>query len=289
MSRDITIIIKTFDRLECLSSLLSSIRDMDLKYPIIIADDSKTSYNEIIQNKFSGLAIKYIDLPYDTGASFGRNILVRSVDTKYLVLCDDDFIFDKRTDLALMQQLIAESDVELLGATVYNRTLLIADENYELIKNLVKLKPRTSWHILLWRIYHNPVYRNLFNFVFTKEHEWDFYGNFTIDNGTCFLYPLSDNDYRAPYTKCDFVPQFFLAKTSSLKNKGVYWDEDIKYYGEHLDFFIRAKSKSLIVAYTKEVGVIHQRIHNKSIRCAVDSRPIMMRKNGLHDIKLVTN
>jgi hypothetical protein len=78
-----------------------------------------------------------------------------------------------------------------------------------------------------------------------------------------------------------------MAKTQALKEKSVYWDEEIKFVGEHLDFFFRAKRQSLVVAVTKEAGVIHQRIHNLYYRRGRDDRHIMMRKNNLREIRRV--
>ena len=83
-------------------------------YPIIICDDSKDAqYNkEYIMDKFNDLNINYIITGFDTGVSKGRNILINNVKTKYFVLCDDDFIFTKQTNLLHMKE-----QLDILGGT----------------------------------------------------------------------------------------------------------------------------------------------------------------------------
>ena len=286
MLENITIIIKTFERYESLDYLLSSIAKMNLPCPVLIADDSQADYRDKVLKKFGRLVDEYILLPFDSGASKGRNVLVDNVQTKYFLLCDDDFIFDKRTNLEFMLQCMENSDIELLGGVCYNRTLLIENKNNELLKNLVKLEFRTLWNIILWQIYQFEALRDLLP-IFQKESVRDFHGNFEFENDICYFIRLAASDYTPPYTRCDFVPNFFLAKTQALKDKNVYWDEEIEFYGEHRDFFFRAKRHSLNVAFTKEVGIIHQRIHNAFYRRGRDDRDIMMRKNNIREIRIV--
>lgn len=285
MLENITIIIKTFERFESLDYLLSSIVKMNLPCPVLIADDSKTSYKDDVIKKYGDIIENYIDLPFDSGASKGRNVLVDHVRTEYFLLAEDDFIFDKRINLEWMLECLMDSDLDLIGGMYYNRPLLIQDENHELLKNLIRFKVRTLSRILLWRIYQYERLRNLS--IFKKEVVWDFFGNFKILDGICYLTRLRDHEYVSPYTRCDYVPDFFLAITQKLKEKNVYWDDEIRYYGEHLDFFFRAKRQSLNVAITKDAGVIHQRIHNRYYRRGRDDRNIMMAKNNLREIRLV--
>lgn len=87
---NITIIIKTFQRLKSLECLLKSIEDQKLNnIPIIILDDSRENYKDAILEKFSKLNINYIVTEFDIGLSKGRNILLEHVKTDYIILCDD--------------------------------------------------------------------------------------------------------------------------------------------------------------------------------------------------------
>jgi glycosyltransferase involved in cell wall biosynthesis len=42
---------------------------------------------------------KLINIPFDSGLSAGRNIGVENVETEFVVLCDDDFVFTKDTKI----------------------------------------------------------------------------------------------------------------------------------------------------------------------------------------------
>lgn len=83
--------IKTFERPDCVKKLVKSIKKFYPKAKIYIADDS------VKPVKIKG--IKVFQLPFDSGLSLGRNILVAKTDEPYLVFLDDDFIFTKETDI----------------------------------------------------------------------------------------------------------------------------------------------------------------------------------------------
>jgi hypothetical protein len=191
--------------------------------------------------KYGQLIEKYITLPFDSGASKGRNALVENVHTEYFLLCEDDFIFDKRTNLEFLFKHLENSDVELLAGMCYNRVNLIENKNHELLKDFIGFKVRTIRHVLLWELYQYEKLRKIVP-AFRKETVWDWYGYFKIENGICFISRLLDADYTPPFTKCDYVPNFFMAKTKALKEKNVFWDDEIRYQGEHLDFFFRANA-----------------------------------------------
>lgn len=112
---DITIVIKTFERKKSLICLLRSIQKYYPDVFIIIVDDSKKSYREEILNSFRDLNINYIVTEFDIGLSEGRNILLRNVKTKYFMLCDDDFEFDKRTDINKAIQILKNGSVTTNG------------------------------------------------------------------------------------------------------------------------------------------------------------------------------
>lgn len=85
------IVVKTFERPECLSALLQSISKFAPKLHIIVADDSFIKYKNI----FNKTSITYIELPYDVGVGMGRNYLISEAHRlgyKYVIMSDDDYI-----------------------------------------------------------------------------------------------------------------------------------------------------------------------------------------------------
>ena len=92
INKKITFIIKTFNRSICLENCLKHIRNLSLSIPIIIADDSldfiKLKNKKIIKSYSN---CKYITLPFNSGLSKGRNIMVSKVKTPYIFLLDEIF------------------------------------------------------------------------------------------------------------------------------------------------------------------------------------------------------
>jgi len=242
---DVTLLIKTFERPYCLQTLLGSYRrlyqTMGWVCPILIADDSQAPYKTRIEAEFGDLVTDYICLPFNVGLSAGRNTLLDRVETPYFLLCDDDFIFDKRANLAFMRRILATTDVELLGGLFLNRTIRIHDEP-------------------AWRFFGRFLRRRNFAAFWSALMKRDtiarFQGNYEVTNQTLSTKPIQ---YSPPFTRCDYVNNFFMAETVALRRRGVRWNDALK-INEHEAFFFEAKQKELHVATTEEVGIVHQPI-----------------------------
>jgi len=234
--KDLSIIIKSFERESCLRRLLRSIYKQNISSPILITDDSRKPYQEKILKSYPDLIKKYINLPFDQGTSLGRNILLKEVKTKYFLLCDDDFIFTKKTDLKFMKKILEESEFELLGGLCYDATQL----KYSTIK---------------W-VYTNQGLSGLIQLLDKRMNGVPryFFGNYhQVDRTIWKTLPVQ---YYSPYVPCDYVLNFFMAETESVRQKVGGWNEELK-TGEHHDFFVRAKQGGLKVAHTEESGVLH--------------------------------
>ena len=128
LKKSISIGIKTFCRPKCLDCNLTKIWDLGLynTFPIIIADDSNLKYkslNKEIVNKYinKGMNIKYISLDFDTGLSYGRNMIVENCLTKYLVIIDDSRTLTYKTDLIKMAKFLNNYNYNLLAGQISNR------------------------------------------------------------------------------------------------------------------------------------------------------------------------
>lgn len=233
---DCSIIIKTFERYECLRRLLCSIqKHAGNEYRIIIADDSKTPYKEAIIREFGKLCVDYITLEFDSGLSVGRNAMLDQVSTEFFVLCDDDFVFDRRTDLVRMRELLCVNECDILGGECYD----IVPLQWGLIRERIR-----SRHLsYLLRIFDRRGGRPR-----------RYFGRIEGDKkkGQQLMMPLP---YQAPVTICDYCCNFFIARTSSVRKIGG-WNPALK-VGEHEDFFFRAKKHGLVIGHTSEIGVNH--------------------------------
>lgn len=70
---EVTIIIKTLDRYDCLINLLDSIFKKYPKIRVLVGDDSEISSKEKILSKFNQYNLQYYNLEKDCGLSAGRN------------------------------------------------------------------------------------------------------------------------------------------------------------------------------------------------------------------------
>ena len=105
-----TLLIKTFERPECLEALLTSIR---ARYPairIMIADDSR-----VPRAPRNEVGLKFFPLSFDVGLSAGRNLLLEHVDTPYFILLDDDLVFVEQTRIECLLMLLERHSLDLVA------------------------------------------------------------------------------------------------------------------------------------------------------------------------------
>jgi glycosyltransferase involved in cell wall biosynthesis len=95
---EITAIIKTFESPESLDRLIRSIRKFYPDLEILVADDSRYPQGR--------KDVAYYIMPFDSGLSAGRNLLLSQVNTPYFLLLDDDYVFDNDTKLEVFLEII---------------------------------------------------------------------------------------------------------------------------------------------------------------------------------------
>ena len=230
---DVTILIKTLERPEQLINQLDSIRKYKFRGPIVIADDSREAYKEKILKLFPDLNITYLVLPFDAGTAEGRNRMLENTHTTFFVLCDDDFIFEPRTRLPWMRKVLIENNLDIL-AGVFRQY------------NLKSRKQKLKFNISKWLL--------KFNILIPSTGIYEYFANFEIEGNVCKMKKVV---YQDPFTVCDLVHNFFIARTEKVKAFGG-WNAALK-GGEHHNFFIRAKLNGLKVATTRHCGVVHDR------------------------------
>jgi len=116
VNEKLTAIIKTFERPNILKRLIKSIKRLYPKMKIIVVDDSHKP------SQFEGVTT--ITMPYDSGVSAGRQKALEHVDTPYVLLLDDDFVFYRQTDLEpAMQIMEANQKIDIMGGKVVNLPL----------------------------------------------------------------------------------------------------------------------------------------------------------------------
>jgi hypothetical protein len=95
VERHVTVLVKTFERPECLRRLVASIRRYYPRIAIVVVDDSR----EPLEPAPDGIT-RYWHLPFNSaGLAGGRNFGLRHVETEHVLVSDDDMVFGRKTDL----------------------------------------------------------------------------------------------------------------------------------------------------------------------------------------------
>jgi len=111
VERDVTVLVKTFQRPDALRRLVASIRRFYPSIAVIVVDDSA----EPLEPVPAGIT-RYWHLPFDSlGVSAGRNFGLRHVETEYVLVCDDDMVFGRRTDLAKMVRALTTTRFDVVS------------------------------------------------------------------------------------------------------------------------------------------------------------------------------
>jgi len=118
--KDIGIVIVTFIRDETLIDCLESIRKFYPDISIYVVDQGKTSHHKeayMYQNR-----INYFRVPWDIGLSASRNIGCSLVKEKYIMICDDDFVFTEETKLENWREILdARPKVGIIAGQLISR------------------------------------------------------------------------------------------------------------------------------------------------------------------------
>jgi hypothetical protein len=112
--------------------------------------------------------------------------------------------------------------------------------------NLKSRKERLKFNISKWFL--------KFNILIPSTSIYEYSANFDLDGNVCRMRKMK---YQNPFTICDMTHNFFIARTDKVKEFGG-WNPILK-GGEHQNFFIRAKLNGLVIATTRQCGVIHDR------------------------------
>jgi glycosyltransferase involved in cell wall biosynthesis len=111
VERDITVLVKAFERPKALRRLLASVRRLYERVPVVVVDDSAKPLAPVPAE-----VTAYVHEPYDSlGAAGGRNLALRHAETPYVLFCDDDMVFERRTDLGHMLHAVESTPFDIVS------------------------------------------------------------------------------------------------------------------------------------------------------------------------------
>ncbi|XP_053424971.1 beta-1,4 N-acetylgalactosaminyltransferase 2 isoform X2 [Nycticebus coucang] len=108
----VTIATKTFLRPHKFMTMLRSIREYYPDLTVIVADDSKKPMN------IKDSHVEYYTMPFGKGWFAGRNLAISQVTTKYVLWVDDDFIFNNKTKIEVLVDVLEKTELDVVGGSV---------------------------------------------------------------------------------------------------------------------------------------------------------------------------
>ncbi|WP_417850317.1 glycosyltransferase family 2 protein [Thalassoglobus sp.] len=109
------ILIKSFRRFDALERCVDSIVQYYPDASIVIADDSfeliPGRIPRTVQRLQGMRQVQWVQMPFDSGLSAGRNRMVELADSERLILFDDDFVVNEETQLENLLKLLDVSDL----------------------------------------------------------------------------------------------------------------------------------------------------------------------------------
>ena len=116
IAREVTIGITAFGRPHCVERLVSSIRRYYPTVKILIADNGDQPAQVPGDPQLT-----YLCLPYDCGLSASRNAIIDHLQTPYLWLLDDDFVFSGESDATpFLDVLDADPAIGVAGGVIHD-------------------------------------------------------------------------------------------------------------------------------------------------------------------------
>ncbi len=111
LERDVTILVKAYEREDSLRRLVASIRRFYPRIPVLVVDDSASPLDPAPTG-----VTRYVHEPHNTlGLAGGRNFGLRLIETEYVVICDDDMVFGRKTDLRRMLDVLETTRFDIVA------------------------------------------------------------------------------------------------------------------------------------------------------------------------------
>jgi len=137
---NIDFIVKTFKRYGCLEKFLDSCYKFFPEANVLIADDNDDKeFNPYFYRLYP--QAKVYRMPFDSGLSAGRNLLVDKSKRPFIFLLDDDFIFTENTRLDKFSDIMnSDKNIGVVGGICMENGTEVHYEHY------LKLKGATLVH-----------------------------------------------------------------------------------------------------------------------------------------------
>jgi glycosyltransferase involved in cell wall biosynthesis len=250
------LVIKTYNRVQCLVTLLDSVAKHCPWIHIIVADDSGKSAQDKVDN-IMGLLHKpiYMRLPIDSGVGYGRQRLVEKAHAlgfEYLIMSDDDFVIPSGDLIPRLAQTLLDLNADVLSplrCEVKVTDQMITGEhawngNFDSGKNCGRGEVAA--------VIRSPKNELI---VLPKV-------TFPYADDTNSIHPVLRSSLprqgsigaKFDCHRSDLVQQFFLAKVDKLLKSG--WDDVLK-NNDHYDAMLSMKQQKMRLFVCRKLKISH--------------------------------
>lgn len=210
INKSLTIAFTTIDRESSCRSAVKYLRSVFPDTPLLVVDQNNPDYEMKRFYRENDVIVCYAGV--DIGLSAARNKIIDLVDTKYVLLCDDDlYRFDVEEISRSLEFMERRGDILAVGG----RASKVKDKGTASVERV------------------NP--------------DFDYKVIPSIDRGylalqSVHMFGLQDyTRIEDGFYQSDVVENFVLFDVGKLKSIGVKWDDRIKIKNEHLDFYLSLK------------------------------------------------
>ena len=232
--KDLDIISVTTDRFRCVLHLAQSIRKcLGWEPTITVAVQARIGLVwRLMARRYR---VTLIDVPWDYGLSACRNKAVTATERPIILLTDDDFQLDERSDVLQALKLIGNNGPSIVGGNLTDVDLWNTPRADEESQGFA-MKGELSSTSLKWIRLED-----------LKRHRiW-------LDPGHYI-------------EECDIVDNFALIDRNRIFGQNVSWSNELKIGAEHQDLYLKLLRDSILIVRTNLLKVRNVKYRNSRFR-----------------------
>lgn len=231
---DLDIITVTTDRFKCVLHLARSIRTYLGDRPTItVAVQTRiTPLWRVMARRYN---VKLLDVPWDCGLSVSRNAAVEATGRPIILLTDDDFQFDERSEIVSALRLFGQDGPSIVGGNLTDVDLWNSPRSEEVSQGFamrVELSPSSVRWVRLENLQRSRIWL----------------------------------DSRHYLEACDIVDNFALFDRQQIFDKGIKWSPELKIGAEHQDLYLKLLDRPVSIFRTNLLKVRNVKYRNSRFR-----------------------
>jgi len=134
--KNLTAIVVSFMRPEYTIGCVKSLRRNYPNIKIMVGEQIKDKPSRGVVKVCEKYGATYVELPFDCGVGASRNKLIELVDTEYVLVGDDDFLYDERAKVDQMLEFLKNTDFDVIGGRI------IQDAKVRNYQGFIKIKSK---------------------------------------------------------------------------------------------------------------------------------------------------